>query len=266
MDKCRPYAKMGRTCKTRAIPEKKVIWPDINKDILQGKFKIRPLCRGDINKVVELWKMSYPELYGGSHEWMLIPEEYEEKVTMQETWKDDSVNKKYAMIVIEEIETGNIITATLFTKDDKNLHVDGTFGAMHPDYRTGKTGISLWTEAMAVYKWIEDSGAEYITFMCETWHPITQFFAFKQLGFKIAGIFPGQFTRWCGGQEEYRACEVHFYKFIGDGAKYTTKHEEWELIPAAKKLWDVLEEINKESDDEWLRKLKEKSKLAESRK
>ena len=258
MDSYKPYAKMGKTCEARDISEKKVIWPDIDREIFHGKFRIRPIYKKDLDKVVELWKMSYPEVYGSSYEWILSPNEYEKYVALKDSWEHDSVNKKHAMIAIEEIETGNLATITLFTKDDKNLHIEVTFGGMHPDYRKGKTGTRLWSEGIAVVEWAESSGAEYITMFCETWHNISQYLALKQIGYKIAGIFPGQFTRWQGGQREYRGCEVHFYKFVGDGEKYVTKPEEWRLIPEVKKLWEVLEEINKESDDKALRKFKER--------
>lgn len=140
----------------------------------------------------------------------------------------------------------------------RDLNID--MGNSHPEYRKGKTGTRSWTEGIAVVEWVEGSGAEYITTFCETWHSITQYLALKQIGYNIAGIFPCQFTRWQGGQREYRACEVHFYKFIGDGEKYVTRPKEWRLIPEVQKLWEVLEEINKEKDDKALRGFKERKK------
>ena len=52
MDGYKPYAKMGRTCETRDISEKKVIWPDIEQEIFRGKFKIRPIYKKDLDKNV----------------------------------------------------------------------------------------------------------------------------------------------------------------------------------------------------------------------
>lgn len=36
-------------------------------------------------------------------------------------------------------------------------------------------------------------------------------------GWKIAGIFTGNLTRWNRDNQEYRACEVSLYQFINDG-------------------------------------------------
>ncbi|MHA2232803.1 MAG: hypothetical protein ACXAB4_09960, partial [Candidatus Hodarchaeales archaeon] len=64
-----------------------------------------------------------------------------------------------------------------------------------------------------------------------------------------AGIFPGQVTRWCGGNREYRGCTVHFYKFLRDAEKFVTKPEEWRILPEVAKIWQALEEANKDADD-----------------
>jgi hypothetical protein len=99
-------------------------------------------------------------------------------------------------------------------------------------------------------KLIEDeTNAEYLTSFCETWHSITQYLCFKQWGWKIAGIFPGNVTRWSGENSEYRGCTVYFYKFINQGEKYSTKPKEWQMLPEIEKLWECLEELNSYSDD-----------------
>ena len=259
IDNYRTFTNMGKTCEKRVICEKKVIWPEIDKKLFGNSIRIRSICLGDVDEAAELWRMSYPEVYGSPHEWILHPEEYNEHVALKETWKEDSVNKRFCMYVAEVIETGKLVGGSLLTKEDKNLHVEYTLATIHPDYRKGKKGTKIWLVALEIFKFLEESGAEYMTTFCETWHNITQYMCLKQVGWKIAGIFPGNYTRWSGGQEEYRGCEVHFYKFLGDGAKYATKLEEWKLIPEAKKLWDVLEEINKESDDVALREHRDKS-------
>jgi len=64
----------------------------------------------------------------------------------------------------------------------------------------------------------------YVTVFCETWHNITQYLWFKRMGWKVAGIFPGNYTRWAGDQKEYRACTVHFYRLINNAERYSTMH------------------------------------------
>ena len=79
---------------------------------------------------------------------------------------------------------------------------------------------------------------------------ISQYVSFKRIGWKIGGIFPGQYTRWAGGDEEYRGCTVHFYKFINGGEQYTTQPEEWDLLPEVEELWKAMEKINAKSEEE----------------
>ena len=193
MYKYSPFKKMGNTCETRAICEKKVIWPKINKELFGNYIRVRPIGIEDADEAAELWRMSYPEVYGSPHEWILQPEEYTENVALNETWEEDSVNKRFCMYVAEIIETGKLVGGTLLTKDDKNLHVEGTFGAIHPDYRKGKKGTKIWLASLEIYKFMEEAGAEYMTTFCETWHNITQYLCLKQMGWKMAGIFPWQF-------------------------------------------------------------------------
>lgn len=133
----------------------------------------------------------------------------------------------------------------MYTKDDQNLQVEFSFGAIHPAYRKGISGNKLVEAALSYLKLLEEkSGAEYLNAFCETWHSISQFLCLKIWGWKLAGIFPGQYTRWCGENQEYRGCTVHFYKLVGDAEKYTTKPDEWKLLPEVKKIWEALEEIN----------------------
>ena len=242
MEKYRTFSNMGKTCETRAVCEKKVIWPFYEKDFSGGKFKGRIMGRSDVDEVAELWRMSYPEVYGSSFGFILLPEEYEKKVLLKETYEGDSINKIYACYVVEEIETGTITGASFFVKDDKNSHVEFSLGAVHPAYR--KKGMAALQGYFYALKLLEQTGAEYLTTFAETWHSIAQKI-FLDNGWNVAGIFPGQFPRWIGGQEECRGCVVWFYKFLGEGEKYATKPEEWKLKPEIKKLWGVLEEINK---------------------
>jgi hypothetical protein len=249
MNKYRPYADMGTSCATRKIREKKIIWPDFEKNILVGKYRIAPIRRSDVAEAATLWRAGYPELYGSSaqYAWVLYPDEYETRVAFKEAWTEDSWKKPHCMTVVRETKTDRIISLSLLTKDDRALHVEYSLGCVHPDYRG--EGEGLMVIAFEHLKAIEEeTDTEYMTAFCETWHSITQYLCFKQWGWKIAGIFPGQVTRWCGENREYRGCIVHFYKFLGDSEKYVTKPEEWKMLPEVAKIWRVLEEVNKEAD------------------
>jgi hypothetical protein len=252
MKRYSPFKKIEKTVMTRDIIDKKVIWPFYERMIIEGKVKLRILTKKDIEEVSELWRICYGELYGSSlkYEWVLYPEKYKEKVAIKEKWENDSQNKDFCMLLFEDTENFNIVGAWTLWKDDRNLQIEFSIGIIHPDFRGKKYGISIVSASNDYIRVLEkESGAEYLTAFCETWHNTTQFLCFKRWGFKVGGIFPGQFTRWNGNQTEYRTCVVHFYKFIGDVEKYVTQPDEWELLPEFKNLWIVLKRVNECSTD-----------------
>lgn len=247
MSKYRPFREMGKTCETREIKEKKVTWPDFGAVTLpDGRFRTRKIKRDEVEEVAEVWRRSYPEVYGSEYEFVLFPEEYEDKIALAETWDRDRTEKDCCVLVIEDIETDDLAGAFLMIKRDKNLEIEMSMLGVCPEYREKGIMRNIGEFGLRIDEMLEESGAEYLTGFLETWHDITQRSLIKQEGWKIAGIFPGHFTRWCGDQREYRACEVRMYKFIGDGEKHSTKPEEWNLAPEVKRVWDCLDEINRE--------------------
>ena len=249
IEQYQPYSPMGKTCATRPIHDKKVTWPYVPEDMINGRFKRRMINQKDFDKAAELWRSAYPEIYGSSskYEWLLYPEQYGGKVAVSEHWQEDRMEKAFCMPVVEDVLSGVLAGGALYSKDDRNLHVEFSFGAIHPQYRKGSSGEKLPAAILDYLKLLEEeSGTEYLSAFCETWQNISQYLCLKVWGWKLAGIFPGQYTRWCGGNNEYRGCTVHFYKLVGDAEKYSSKPEEWEMIPEVKKLWNVLEEINKQ--------------------
>lgn len=248
IEQYQPYSPMGKTCMTRPIHDKKVIWPYAAVRMINSRFRGRMLGEKDFEAAAELWRSAYPELYGSSskYEWLLYPEQYEGKVAVSEHWQEDRVQKAFCMPVIEDIHSGILAAGALYLKDDRNLHVEFSFGAVQPAYRKGSSGEKLPAAILDYLRQLEEeSGAEYLSAFCETWHNISQYLCLKVWGWKLAGIFPGQYTRWCGSNNEYRGCTVHFYKFLGEAEKYSSRPEEWEMIPEVRRLWDVLDEINR---------------------
>jgi len=238
-----PYRRMGQTCRNRPIREKEVLWikPD-PRPHPSGRFVARALARGDIPRAAELWRWSYPEVYGSAHDFILFPEEYESRMALAETWDTDSREKPYCMLVVEEPAAARLVAGSLMTKFDRNLQIEYTFAGTHPAYR--RLGLMALLGAL-MERMCRASGAEYLTTFLETWHTITQAETLKLgKGWKIAGIFPGNFTRWAGDQQEYRACEIHLYKFINDGDRYASQPAEWQLHPELQRLWEQLEALN----------------------
>jgi ribosomal protein S18 acetylase RimI-like enzyme len=254
MTPCKPYRETGKTCELREIKKKQVIWPFIDyTDPEHPNFRLRMISRKDTASVAGLWQAAYPEVYGSVHEWILHPDKYQGRVAFVDDWETDSRTMPHTVMIGEDQDTGRIVMASIYTKWDQNLHIEASFFAIHPDYRKGRIASAIWTNLALFYKWLETSGAEYVTVFCETWHNITQYIWFKRFGWKIAGIFPGNFLRWAGGDCEYRGCTVHFYRFINDGEKYATKPEEWDLLPEIRELWEYLEKTNAHSSEEGLK-------------
>jgi len=254
MESYSPYRQMATTCKTRPIREKRVVWTKIESEpFLEDRFQVKTLQRELIVSAAELWRSAYPEIYGSPHQFILDPDQYEKLIAIEESWEEDSKTKVYCMPVVVELETKRVVSATVLTKFEKNLQVEFSFACTHPDFRIrGITDeLSRVTRKIAL-----NSGAEYFTTFCETWHDITQNWCIND-GWKIAGIFPGNITRWNGDNQEYRGCEVHFYQFVGEGEKYTTKPEEWHLAPEAKDVWDVLERVNRKIERRFQEKMSE---------
>ena len=242
MSMYRPFREMGKTCRSREIREKKVLWPRFDvPSLMNGRFRVRTIGRGDLEKTAEFWRCSYPEIYGSNYGFLLYPEEIEKNVALVDNWEEDRIKKPHLVIVLEETSSEDFVSSAMLTKFDLNLEIEFSMVATHPKWR-GK-GLSRLI-GVAVHDKIAESGAEYLTTFLETWHEITQKRLMFRGGWKIAGIFPGRFTRWKGGDQEYRGCVIYMYRFIGEGEEYATKPEEWILAPELKELWNCIERVN----------------------
>jgi hypothetical protein len=253
MSDIKSYRNMTENIATRKIKDKKVIWPNLENHPFDSRFYAKFVSEKDFEKASLLWRKSYPELYGSSEQysWIFYPEEYSDKVLLNENYEADSQSSQFCMVIVFDMEKDNQPAgAALYRKDDANLQIEFSLGGIHPDYRKGSAGDKLVPMVLYYLKDIEDySGAEYLSAFCETWHDISQYLCLKVWGWKLAGIFPGQYTRWSHDQEEYRGCTVHFYKLIGGSQKITSPPENWQLLPEIESLWSELEKINSGSRD-----------------
>jgi len=242
MEGYRPYRKMAGTCRTRPRRERRITWNWTESEpLMDGRYQVKPLRQGLVESAAELWRSAYPELYGSPHEFLFDPGQVEKMVALKESWDEDAERKVYCMPVVEELSSARVVSATVLTKFERNLQVEYSFAATLPKYRMQ----DLTDELRKVTRMIaSSSGAEYFTTFCETWHEITQNWCFQE-DWKVAGIFPGNYVRWNGGNQEYRGCTVHFYKFAPEAEEYVTKPEEWRLASGLEKIWKALEEVNR---------------------
>jgi len=136
MSPYRPFRPMARTCLTRPIREKRLLWvrpePRTSPD---GRFVARLPWRRDLPAAAELWRQAYPEIYGSVHDFLLFAEDCEDKVALEDTWETDAAAKPCLMLVAEERASGRLAAATLMTKVDKNLQIEFSFAATHPEFR-----------------------------------------------------------------------------------------------------------------------------------
>lgn len=237
-----PYKKMGQSCQLKDIAEFDINWPKMTATSNLGNDDIimRYMGGNDVDEVVELWKNVYPEAYGSTHQFVFDSQWYAGNVLFDENWKEDVKQKKYAIILLDDLKANQLVAILLMTKYDQNLQVEFTMGGLHSAFRQKKIFYPFFKNILDTFLTTE---AELITVFAETWHHKTQELMDKY-EFKIWGIFPGNVVRWSHGQKCYRACEVHYYKFINDGEKYAASCNEWVFSEKSKKLWQTLEALN----------------------
>jgi hypothetical protein len=237
-----PYKPMGQSCQLKDIKEFHIHWPELETttNLKNGDIILRYMKGNEIDKVVQLWKNVYPEVYGSTHQFVFDSQWYGDNNLFNENWKTDKKEKKYAIILLENLKESQLVGILLMTKLDQNLQVELTMGGLHSEFREQELFYPFFK---SILDFISKTEAELITVFAETWHKKTQELM-DHHGFKIWDLFPWNMIRWSRDQKCYRACEVHYYKFINDGEKYATRFDEWALSEKSSKLWRVLEKLN----------------------
>lgn len=239
----RPFREMGRSCELRDIQEFRIHWPElITEESLRRDDMLMRYIRGtDVEDVVKFWKKVYPEVYGSTHQFVFDPGWYEDNVLMDERREEDANRKDHAIILLEDLKEKRLAGILLLTKWDQNLQIELTMGGFSPDFRDKSI---FYPYFKSILDSVCTSEVELLTVFAETWHSKTQELM-DFYGFKIWGIFPGNTIRWSRDRKCYRACEVHYYKFVNGGERFVAPPEEWSLSEKSKALWETLERLNK---------------------
>ncbi len=240
--KYQPYKKMAKKCRLKNITEFQIKWPELT---MEGNLKnndlvMRYIRPSDIDEVVELWKNVYPEVYGSTHQFVFDTRWYQDNVLFEENWSADAGSKDHAIILLEDRKENRLVGILLMTKWDRNLQIELTMGGLHSAFREKKVFYPFFKN---ILDRVSTTAVELITVFAETWHRKTQDLM-DHHGFRIWGIFPGQMLRWSHDEKGYRACEVHYYKFVNGGEKYATGPDEWVLSEKSRELWQAMEKLN----------------------
>lgn len=235
MSKYKPYKDYRGLCKFKSLKERKISWPIIEKNVLDNTYRLRPLREDEIDIIVEIYRVGFPELYGNTyHGVALWPDSISNLLrTEQGFMKGD-----WFVYVAEKIDEKKLVGVMLIRIDKGNMSIHWESGVIHPDYR----GIKGLFRSMCVFndEISENAGAEYSNVIIATFHPISQVLL-KELGWKIRGIFPGFLLSWNHEDKYFRRSIVYFDKFFNNGKELVPK--DIELIPDAEKIFKLSEDL-----------------------
>jgi RimJ/RimL family protein N-acetyltransferase len=160
---------------TRRLVDRRLVWPAIDEAIA-GEFRLRDLdwaSPREIEEVARLHRVAFPELFGSVYEDILFPSRWPR---WAEQWR------------IYRITEGERQAATCFvTPSVQNMAVELSVLITDPAFR-GRGIARQFTRAMD--RLISESGAEYGTVLCATFHIATQKII-EELGFERIGEMRG---------------------------------------------------------------------------
>jgi hypothetical protein len=234
MSKYKPYKDQRGLSKFKSLKDRKMFWPMNEKHVLDSKYLLRPLRDYEIDDVVEIYREGFPELYGNdNHGVALWSDSISELLKTEKGFMQGS----WFIYVAEKLDMKKIVGVMLIRMDKGNMSIHWESGVIHPQYR-GARGLF---KEMCIFndELSEKSGAEYSSIIAATFHPITQKY-FKELGWKLRGVFPGFLLSWNHEDKYYRRSVVMFDKFFNNGKELVPKTAE--LIPEAEKIFNLSEE------------------------
>jgi RimJ/RimL family protein N-acetyltransferase len=230
MSRYKPF-KVYEGIETRKINERRMGWVDF-KPQRYGPFLTRAIKedKEEFEKTADMFKRSFPELYGTLYDFLLYPEQYPAILGDGEVF----LKGEWFLFVTEDGRLNKIISGILFRMIPQNMAIELSVGAHDPEYRVkglGKFNVRLFDN------WMKRCGAEYAYTFLYTAHTASQKMM-REAGFVPVGIMPGFIAAWCGNDSYNRASVVYAQKFYNGAEKMVP--EGMELTPEAKKLWDVI--------------------------
>lgn len=164
----------------KLLSKRTIDFPNISKTILDkfgNSFLLKPIdfnSNSEIEETAALYRLGFPELFGGSYQELLFPLMY------------SSLKDKYSIWILKDSDDKTISAITL-TPDVSNMSVEISAGTTNPIYRRRGLGTVFRTEVDSI---INLSGAELGIAYCATFHTTTQNI-FKNLGYSVVGKLDG---------------------------------------------------------------------------
>lgn len=240
ISKYRPFKDYRGLCKFKSLDDRKISWPNIEKNILDNKYRLRPLREDEIDQIVDIYRVGFPELYGNTFHGIAL---WSDSVSNLLRTGQGFMKGDWFVYVVEKIDEKKLVGAMLIRMDKGNMSIHWESGVIHPEYRGTKglfRSMCIFNDEVA-----KSSGAEYSSIIVATFHTISQILI-KELGWTIRGVFPGFLLSWNHEDKYYRRTIVYFDKFFNNGEELVPK--DIELIPEAEmifKLSEVLQYKNK---------------------
>ncbi|MEI6309860.1 MAG: GNAT family N-acetyltransferase [bacterium] len=196
---------------TRRLVDRRLVWPAIDEEI-SGGFRLRDMdwaSPREIEEVARLNREAFPELFGSTYEDILFPSRWQR---WAEHWR------------VYRVTEGERLAATCFlTPSVQNMAVELSVLATDPAFR-GRGLARQFTRAMD--RLIGESGAEYATVFCVTFHIATQKII-EELGFERIGEMHGYVLANAGLGRYARVTDVLYVKMY---------NEAWTLCPSEERL------------------------------
>lgn len=196
---------------TRKLADRKLVWPAVDEAIAGG-FRLRDLdwtSLREIEEVAQLHREAFPELFGSVYEDILFPNRWPR---WAEHWR------------IYRVSEGERQAATcLLTPSVQNMAVELSVLITDPAFR-GRGIARRFTNV--IDRLIGESGAEYGTVFCATFHIATQKII-EELGFQRIGELRGYVLANAGLGRYARDNVVMYAKMY---------NEAWTLCPSEERL------------------------------